>query len=287
MPKKPSYIDKVNFIQFWLSNPCNFPWMVYIETAIPAAGKAVWQLVEFGFLDLIRAFFRPKTLRGGRHGRKPRRGKKPKAAIPEVAEAVAERIPGYGPVAHREVSDGVKTLWRIDGVVQRVLYYWLLVDVISDFWYNWLVGIVEDPRSDCENLGRALRTEDQQVIRPGGWTTYFAHDLIYEHFPIVTTSTWVGLGPGKFCLVCTAKARIYIWGGIDAEAQLGIAVGGPGGKFLSVSARKTLTISQEVELACSAFAEGPGVLDPLCFCRGDFVEFYDIRWFCMQMGEPD
>jgi hypothetical protein len=284
MPRQPSWIDKVNFIRFYVSNPCNFPWMVYIETALPAAGKAIWQLVEFGLLDVVRGFFRPKSIRSGRHGRKRRRGPGGKAAIPEVAEVVASKLPGAEAVASREVSQGVKALWRIDGFTQRILYYWMLVDVFTDFWYNWVSAIVEDSETYCQDIGRALRQEDLQVIRPGGWATYFAHDLVYEHGLIATTSSWVGVGPGKYTLVCTAKAKVYIWGGITGEAQLGISVGGPGGTFLGVSGRETLEEGDTAELVAVAFIEGPGVVDPLCFARGDFIAFTDIRWFAMQMG---
>ena len=59
-PRPPSFIDKVNGIVKFIQNPCIAPWVVYVELAAPAAGKAVLTLLDFGFDDVVRGALRPK-----------------------------------------------------------------------------------------------------------------------------------------------------------------------------------------------------------------------------------
>jgi len=129
--------DQVNYIKKFISNPCDAPWTVYLELFFPAFGKAILTILTFGMDDVMRGYFRPKGVRGPWHRRKGRKGKARFRGIPEIGEAVGSHLPGAESVRGRSVTHGVKHMWMVDGVLQRVLWYWLLVDVVVTGLFEW------------------------------------------------------------------------------------------------------------------------------------------------------
>ena len=137
MAKQPGFFEQINYIKKFVSNPCDAPWTVYVELFFPALGKALLMILAFGMDDVLRGFFRPKGVRGPWHRRRGRKGKARFRGIPEIGEAIGSRLPGAEEVRGRSVSQGVKHMWMVDGVLQRILWYWLLVDVVVEGLYQW------------------------------------------------------------------------------------------------------------------------------------------------------
>ncbi len=136
MPKPPGIIDRVNYVVETWNNPCRAPWYVYLETAKPAALEALVMLACFDVDDVVRYLFRPANLRGGGHIRSRRRGKGRKRK-PRLGERIRNKVAPLRALKNRKVTNGVKTLWVIDGIGQRLLWWWLVADVASGFLYNW------------------------------------------------------------------------------------------------------------------------------------------------------
>lgn len=164
---------KWNRVSKFMANPCDAPTMAYVETFFPAAGKAVITLLSFGLDDVARGFFRPKGLypKGCLGRNKRRRGA---IGIPEVGEEIGKRIPGAETVKSRQYGGLEKNLWLLDGLAQRVLFWFMVIDVITDFSYDWTSGIYK--KKFCEDAGSSqLVTTDyaQTFGMPpsGGWHT--------------------------------------------------------------------------------------------------------------------
>jgi hypothetical protein len=163
MPQQPDFINKVNAVIKYFQNPCDAPWAIYFETALPALGEAILTILDFGFDDVVRGAVRPKGLRSGRHTRRGRRGGGLGKAIPEIGEMLGAMVPGSKAARDRKVSQGVKNLWLLDGVIQRVLWYWLVADVTATFAFNWTSAIQESRFCQNQGVGAALAT-----VPPGG-----------------------------------------------------------------------------------------------------------------------
>lgn len=168
-PKPPAWLTESNSVVKLLENPCNAPWMVYAETAIPVIGAAVIRLFTFGMTDVIRGAARPRALRNqskkGNRGRRGRGG----AGIPEVGSLIGKTLGGGEQLEGRKVSDGVKNLWILDGAIQRGLWYWLIADVISDSFYNWSTAIMGSSCGEQPQVGNALceSIENATFFTPG------------------------------------------------------------------------------------------------------------------------
>lgn len=168
-----------------LTNECGVdPFVVFLEHKEEFAGEAVMVLVGFGMDDVVRGMVRPART-GHRSRRKPRRGKpkwwKPKYGwLPEIGEIIGSKIrkaTGSG-VFDAVAGDKTKKLWIVDGVLQRILFYWMIYDLIDSITYKWMLAVL---------LGEKCRNKF------GKWGIIWndsvnAHALINPHaFPIDTS----------------------------------------------------------------------------------------------------
>ncbi len=158
-PPPPGFFKKVNYVVDFVLDPCHAPIIVYIELAAVPFGDLVLAWLTFGWDDVVRGYLRPtRALRGGRSFR---RGKRPKGwrrlpgylkKIPGIGDDVGnwlgKKIPGNKELAGRTISQGEKFVWIIDGLIQRLLLYWLIADITSDFFYEWATLI--DATEFCE-----------------------------------------------------------------------------------------------------------------------------------------
>jgi hypothetical protein len=174
-------VDQVNFVVNAWDVACEEPWTVYVETALPAALDLIIAWASFGFDDVVRGYFRPNTAgrrglplgtglgapaRSARHGRRGARSRGRGRRFPEFGEMIGKRLPGQKAVASRHVTDGVRNLWQIDGMIQRGLYHWMVVDTLTQFAYDWTSALYSTRA--CQNAldGRLIVHEDYGITLP-------------------------------------------------------------------------------------------------------------------------
>jgi len=123
--KNTPYHNKLNYIVTQWATLCNGSLTLYVETLLPAATRAFISFFDFDDGDVIRWIYRPRGLtKRGRHG---------KAGI---LNRLARPI-GMKELENRHTTFGQKELWRLDGLGQRVFFWWMVVGVATDFVYDW------------------------------------------------------------------------------------------------------------------------------------------------------
>jgi len=158
-----------NAVVDYFESDCNPDWHLYVETLFPAAGTAVLALLEFGLDDILRGYFRPAGGRGfGGLGRASRRYRSPtkaqrargllKGGIPELGEMTGRKLPGAKLVQARKVGNAEKFLWKVDGLAQRGLWYWMVADILEDFTVNWTSGLMRSKGCIGVDVGGVVRT---------------------------------------------------------------------------------------------------------------------------------
>lgn len=183
MARAPGIIDKVNAVLKYFENPCDAPWTIYFETALPALGEAIITVLSFGFDDVVRGALRPGGLRSGRHFRGRKGGGGLGRAIPEVGEMLGAMLPGAKAAKQRSVTQGVKNLWLLDGVIQRALWYWLVADVTATFAFEWTSAINESRFCQAQGVGAALSKDHGGVVcfsTANAWTTPPIEQIVYQ-----------------------------------------------------------------------------------------------------------
>lgn len=168
--------ERINFVITMWNNPCDVPWVLYMETLKPAALEAFITLIDFSIEDIARNIFRPAGLdkgKGGGHGRGRRQ---------KLTRRVQRKFGPLKALQDRKIGGGLKFLWIVDTGFQRVLWYFLVADVATEFLYRWTSGIYCTDASDTISCpGAALAfTESQVHLGISGWDAQTWVDVKYE-----------------------------------------------------------------------------------------------------------
>ncbi len=257
MPQPPDIIDRVNYVVETWSNPCEAPWYLYMETAQPAALEALVMLACFDVDDIVRYIFRPAGLRGGGHLRSGRKGKRG-ARRPRLGERIRNKVAPLRAIKNRKVTNGVKTLWVIDGIGQRLLWWWLVADVASGFAYNWtsLLYKTEECQMSASPGNIGAETGPMTVgatpqLEAVNWTKidYIAGNAGGGPFSF-------SLGEGKWSI--EAAFQLFNFTTNPADTEMRLEVTGPLGTQIVSSGRVVILPGESFSFNVGAKMNGAG-----------------------------
>ena len=274
MPRPPGTFDKVNYVIDAWSNPCKAPWVVYVEALKPAALVALVSLVCFDIFDVARWIFRPAAAnRSGRHGRKGRKGQRR-----TLVSRTRSKVPPWRALSRRHVTDGVKHLWVFDQFTQRLLWWWLVVDVATEFTYNFTTLVYKSEFCQMAAApGNELR-EDDDDIRLGiqGWQAVGFEQLQYTEGAVQSDAFSAQLGDGHWAVFASmdwenemtndvsGQIRIRVTSDPDippAEGPLtNIAPGSRGGSVATIQITGPASIVYEARSVGGNLTKGSGIL---------------------------
>ncbi len=160
------FVNKVNTIIEFFEFRCLGDWVIYVRTAVPPAGEAVLALLAFDWDDIARGFLRPygprSRMRINPHARGRGKHRLVRFEIPEIGELIGKNLPGAKIIKSRPVAWGERLFWVLDEYAQRGLFWWLIMDVVAEFFYEWALGVFrseecwESPigyeRWECANI---------------------------------------------------------------------------------------------------------------------------------------
>jgi hypothetical protein len=171
-PRK--FYQTLNNLALIEENQCSPSWSLLVDTAIPAAGDAILFLISPSPLEILRRWLHPKAIRGPRGARPPephRRasGRSGRAArswqfgLPEPAEWLAAILPGKSYLAARVPAKLERMFWIGVDRAELVLWWWLVLGTVEEFFYEWSSGIVESRFCTSTYL---LRYDADSLIPP-------------------------------------------------------------------------------------------------------------------------
>jgi hypothetical protein len=205
------------------ANPCDTPLIVFAELAAPAAGRLVIGLLAFGMLDLVRAYFRPKGLRSGRHLGRGRKGRRRGGGIPDTPELVAKLLPGYQTAKNAQWSDGTKYLWIIDTRIQAFLYYVLIFNLGKDFIAESATSIIKFEAKNCDQTASAYVSgpgNGQAGPEPQG---IIMGTTEYQRGAISVGQASIGVNAGVADAVLANRVKCPVTSPIGGRIRVGIA----------------------------------------------------------------
>lgn len=243
-----SIVQRVNFVITMWSNPCDAPWVLYVEAMWPAALDAFVTIIDFSCADIARAIFRPAGLMGGglRHGRRRRPG----------LNRRLQRL--FGPLRKlqdRKIGNGLKFLWIVDTGLQRILWYFVLVDAATEFLYRWTSGVYAT--QEClmaGGPGAALaRDGGDLILGIGGWQAQTWEELVYDRGDATITLASGRTGNGRWLF--TAGATCNNASGEGTLVQMRLRE--PGGMgVIDTDGPVELPFNGSADLVVSAIVEG-------------------------------
>jgi hypothetical protein len=216
MPKAPDIFDKINFIIKAIFDPCDAPLTVYVETALPALLEAfiTYYLLDFSqiftsFVTPSKAIGRARSRRkggmGSKAGRKGKKGIVSKVIGLDPSDEIGKNLPGAERVRGRVVTGGVIHMWQVFGVIERINYWWFVLSIVIDFFFNWFSGLAKT--FYCEHQGSAMLVVDRETLPMIGGAGWLATSL-FNIQKIRGEIEWFGnngvIGPLPFTAVFTA-----------------------------------------------------------------------------------
>lgn len=271
MAQIPAIIDRVNYVKTITEDPCNGPpWIISLDLALPPAGDAVITMMLFGWDDVARGFLRP---RGLHRGRGARRGPRVTGRLRRLGRALG-RLPGIGDdpgdfigkrlpfaklVKGRKFGLGEKLLWLVDNRFQQVLFWWLVIDVVEGFWYDWTSLMMAS-----EFCNRAFEAA-LYMTGPGGsfpalgaWRGTFHDDFRWQEGGLAGVTAGVNLPAGTWRVTSALLARNV--GANAAFFGLRLNAGGAGGEIYDEVRSGLVPPLLVTEAVTSAVIEGPGLV---------------------------
>lgn len=204
--KYPSGAQKWQVLKDFQLFACGPTWAIYFETLLPALGTALLMVIDTSVTDVARSVFRPWGYRWP-HKRRGRKGKRGGAGFPQSEEILAEIIGGEGLVDTRAYSAGAQNLWRIDALGQEIGYYFLVADIVDEFYFNWISGIVARRPSNCGGV-HMCRTGGGDITGTGSgeWVPINLGTLVSEN-GVLSHAQGVALPDGTYQMVLSGKVR--------------------------------------------------------------------------------
>lgn len=275
-----SYLDKkkiqLNGVTKFFSDTCQPPFTVYVETLWIPLGHLTLGLLSFGLSDILRGYLRPRGVyriaRTGRRRPRTRLGRFLAGGIPEIGEMIGKRLPFHDTLAARRISAGVRTLWIIDGFIQRILFWWLIFDLVTTFAYEWTTLIGESEACDQQHLtgsflcsmaayvcGRDARSNLPCGTLEKQWGTAIVGSTFATFgAPIGVSSVAVSFIPYPLAPPGQVLTGVDVW--IADPANPDVPIGGsvqaieqPDGKWSAIA---TATVTEGARTAAYCFPHG-------------------------------
>lgn len=179
---------ELNFVVSYWWNGCSTPFNLMIECAREPAGTVALVFLSAGWDDILRSIYRPG--RGGHRPPSPRNRGNRKGylrGVPEVSDMIVELVHLPNEWKERDVQQGVRSLWKIDGLIQAVTWNVVVVELASDFTFKTILGMLSLKQTKCDVPGRGyISGNDPFPFNNGQWYALPFQDVHYIEYPVTS-----------------------------------------------------------------------------------------------------
>lgn len=149
---------KLDWVINSFSDMCDAPITVWIEKLWQPLGELVLAWYVIDLKNVFVAYLRPGLFaiegRSTRHWGRGQKGKKRTGfgsaweKLGEVAgwdpnEVLGKGLWGADELRARPLPPGASFLWIFEGVIERLFFYWMVLDLGTEFLYNWMSAVEE------------------------------------------------------------------------------------------------------------------------------------------------
>lgn len=154
VPRERGFLQQLNTIKELVESTCEDKWHLLITLAAPAAGEALLLVLIPSPQEILENYLQPRGRRGTKKRANAGTGQRQKTrwgalrwwqkiTFPDVDQIVANNLPGRDVFEGRKTGNAESAFWLGIDVLDRIGWYWLLLDVGRTFISEWSSGIVE------------------------------------------------------------------------------------------------------------------------------------------------
>lgn len=149
---------KLDWILNSLTDMCDAPITVWIEKLWQPLGKLILAWYVIDLKNIFTAYLRPGLFaiegRSNRHWGGGKKGK-PRTGFGtawerlgtvvgwDPSEVLGKELWGADELRVRPLPPGAAFLWIFEGVIERLFFYWMVLDLGTDFLYEWMSAVEE------------------------------------------------------------------------------------------------------------------------------------------------
>jgi hypothetical protein len=161
-PKPFNPLEKFERHLDWILNTltdmCDAPITVWIQKLWKPLGKLILSWYAVDLKNIFTAWLRPglysiegrsnRHWGGGGRGKKRTGFKTPWRVIQTVVgwdpnEIIGKALAGHDELRVRALPPGSAFMWIFEGVIERLLFYWSVIDLGTEFVYEWMSSMEE------------------------------------------------------------------------------------------------------------------------------------------------
>lgn len=150
--------DRLDWIINSFSDMCDAPVTVWIEKLWKPLGTLILAWYVIDLKNIFVAYLRPGLFaiegRSTRHWGRGEKGKKRTGFSQawerlgtvvgwDPSEVLGKELWGADELRARPLPPGAQYLWIFEGVIERLFFYWMVLDLGSEFIYNWMSSVEE------------------------------------------------------------------------------------------------------------------------------------------------
>ena len=218
---------KINYVANFFTHPCAAPWYVYAELFLPAFAELFITLAEFGSGDILR-------MAAGR----------PQRRFLRKLFAKGTRV------APTSAAKAVKFFWKVDFVVQKAFFWWMIADLTIDGLYKWTTMVEKTIWCQGEGILQAEATDAAPACGPN-WLPFTIPDVLQNTEPWFYVGLGVSLGPSSYHSILTVSVRqsspFTPWR--NYQIQLTVVAGGETHNFVSEPVDLKIGVATDVVIA--------------------------------------
>lgn len=151
--RHPKGNDKINYIIDFFMDICDAPFQVYMSSLWPALMEALITYYELDMVQIFTRYVKPPGIyqakRGAPHSKGDRKRGKPRTwrrywgsfSNFDPNNSVADLAPHGGEWHDRQITPGVRFLWTMYDIEQRVMYWIMVYEITEQFFYKWMSGV--------------------------------------------------------------------------------------------------------------------------------------------------
>lgn len=220
-------VRKANYVVKWFQNPCSAPFHVYVETFGPAFLEVFIFMLTLTPEDLAKSQIERRTKRAARR-----------------------RAVLLGRRKATKVENFVKHFWKIEGLVERGLFWWAVVDLTVEGAYRWTV--LMDQTIWCSGGGNLIaEVENSGQPISDSFVAFSIPNVIQNTVPWFYTGGGLSAPRGDYqaTLAMSVRRSGPLSPGNNFQVRLRATVGGE--VFEEESAPVNLSLTEATDIVLS------------------------------------